>query len=95
MRPIPTAQDDVKTLCDFAIQVRTLCAQLVDNPFNTPAAEELLDVLIEAAPAADLALARVMHTVICGPVSSGTHVLRAIAQCGRAPKATPVVCAAA
>jgi len=85
----------MNTLCDFAIQIRTLCAQLVDNPFNTPAAEELLDVLIEAAPSADLALARVLHTVIGGPVSSGTHILRAIAQGCCAPTATPVVCAAA
>ena len=95
MRPVITAQDDVNTLCDFAIQVRTLCAQLVANPFNTPAAEELLDLLIEDAPTADLALARVLQTVICGPASSGTHVLGAIAQCGRAPTATPVVCTAA
>ncbi|MCP9276577.1 MULTISPECIES: hypothetical protein [Mycolicibacterium] len=95
MRPEMTAQDDVNTLCDFAIQVRTLCAQLVDNPFNTPAAEELLDVLIDDAAAADLALARVLRTVICKPASSGTHILRAIAQCCCTPKATPVVCAAA
>lgn len=95
MRPVTTTQDDVDTVCDFAIQVRTLCAQLVDNPFNTPAAEELLDLLTDAAPAADLALARVMHTVICGPASSGTHILRGIAQCRRTPKAPPIVCAAA
>ena len=95
MRSVMTARDDVNALCTFAIQVRTLCARLVDNPFNTPAAEELLDLLIEDAPAADLALARVLHTVICGPASSGTHILNTIAQCCCTPKAMPVACAAA
>lgn len=66
---------------DFMSQVRILCARLMANPFNTPVAETLLDLLLDDAPAADLALERVHHTVIYGPLpngSNGTEVLNAL-----------------
>ena len=48
-----------------------MCALLTANPFNTAAAEAMLDVLLDCAPAADLALERVLKAVIDGTVSNG------------------------
>ena len=75
METLGTAQDDVSTVRDFASQVRALCAQLTANPFNTPAAEKLLDLLLEDAPAVDLAFERVLRSVIHGPASTGAPIL--------------------
>ncbi|MGF2952118.1 hypothetical protein ACOJVP_07195 [Mycobacterium sp. THU-M116] len=62
---------------DFASQVRALCTRLIANPFNTPAAEMLLD-LLEDAPTADLALERVMQVVVYEPVPNGVQLLDAL-----------------
>lgn len=70
-----TVQDDVSTVRDFASQVRALCAPLAANPFNTPASEQLLDLLLEDAPAVDLAFERVLRSVIHGPASNGAPIL--------------------
>ena len=70
-----TVQDDVSAVRDFASQVRALCAQMAANPFNTPAAEKLLDLLLEDAPAVDLAFERVLGSVIHGPASTGAPIL--------------------
>ena len=70
-----TVQDDVSAVRDFTSQVRALCVQLIANPFNTPAAEELLDLLLEDAPATDLALERVLQAVIDGPASNSAPLL--------------------
>ncbi|MFA5607200.1 MAG: hypothetical protein WDA07_08435 [Leucobacter sp.] len=75
METLRTVQDDVSAVRGFTSQVRALCAQLIANPFNTPAAEELLDLLLEDAPTADLALGRVLQAVIDGPVSNGVQLL--------------------
>lgn len=50
-------------------------AQLTANPFNTPAAEKLLDLLLEEAPAVDLAFERVLRSVIYEPASTGAPIL--------------------
>ena len=63
METLGTVQDDVSAVRDFASRVRALCAQLTANPFNTPAAEKLLDLLLEDAPAVDLAFERVLRSV--------------------------------
>lgn len=86
-----TVPDDVSAVQAFVSQVRTLCARLIANPFSTPAAEELLDLLLEEASAADTALVRVQQAVLYGPVSDGTQILTAIT--GR--YTAPVVSAAA
>ena len=98
MEILGTVQDDVSAVQDFASQVRALCAQLMANPFNTPAAEELLDLLLEDAPATDLALERVLQTVIDGaPASNGAQLLDMLVGRGRyaAPHAPLVVGTAA
>ena len=74
METLRTVQDDVSAVRDFTSQVRALCAQLMANPFNTPA-EVLLDLLLEDAPATDLALERVLQAVIDGPASNGVPLL--------------------
>lgn len=71
-------QDDVSLVQDFVSQMRTLCARLTANPFNTPAAEALLDLLMDHAPAADVALDRLMSTVVHGPPSNGAEPLQAL-----------------
>lgn len=97
METLRTVQDDVSAVRDFTSQVRALCAQLMDNPFNTPAAEELLDLLSEDAPAADLALGRVLQAVINGPASNGVQLLDMLVGRWRyaAPRAPLVVGTAA
>lgn len=65
------ASDDVGAVQDFVSQVRQLCARLAANPFNTAAAEAMLDVLLDHAPAADLALARVLEAMIDGAAPNG------------------------
>jgi len=87
METLRTVQDDVSAVRDFTSQVRALCAQLMANPFNTPAAEELLDLLLEDAPATDLALERVLQAVIDGPVTNGVQLLDMLV--GRCRYATP------
>lgn len=72
---------------DFTSQVRALCAQLMANPFNTTAAEVLLDLLLDDAPATDLALARILQAVIDGPASNGVPLLDMLV--GRCRYATP------
>ncbi|SUE32763.1 Uncharacterised protein [Mycolicibacterium gilvum] len=78
----------MSALRDFTSQVRALCAKLMANPFNTPAAEELLDLLLEDAPATDLALERVLEAVIDGPASNGVQLLDMLV--GRCRYAAPV-----
>lgn len=63
--------DDVNAVQDFVSQVRELCARLTANPFNTAAAEAMLDVLLDRAPTADLALQRVLEAIIAGPAPNG------------------------
>jgi hypothetical protein len=96
METLGTVQDDVSAVRDFASQVRALCAQLTANPFNTPAAEKLLGLLLEDAPAVDLAFARVLRSVIYGPASTGAPILDMLGgpRC-TAPNAALVVGAAA
>jgi len=60
-------------------RVRVLSGRLLANPFDTPAAEALLDVLLDQAPVADLALARVLTEVVCGPLSGGSEILAVLA----------------
>lgn len=88
-------QDDVSLVQDFMSQMRTLCAQLTANPFNTPAAEALLDLLLDHAPAADVALDRLMSTVVHGPPSSGAEPLKALTGHRHAAVNTAVVGTAA
>jgi hypothetical protein len=71
--------DDVRDVQAFVVQVRTLCGQLLANPFDTEAAEALLDVLLDRAPAADEALGRVLQAVVDGSVAGGAAVLGALA----------------
>lgn len=66
MQCVEAVGDDVAAVQEFVSQMRELCARLTANPFNTPAAEALLDLLLDVAPAADLALVRVMEAVIGG-----------------------------
>jgi hypothetical protein len=77
----PSARNDVTAVQDFMVQVSLFCARLMANPFDTPAAEALLDLLLDEAPAVDLALERVMHEVISGPLSNGTEILNALSGC--------------
>lgn len=63
--------DDVNAVQDFVSQVRELCARLTANPVNTAAAEAMLDVLLDRAPTADLALQRVLEGIIAGPAPNG------------------------
>lgn len=96
METLGIAQNDMSMVQDFASQVRALCARLAANPFNTPAAEALLDLLLQDAPAVDLALERVMQAVVNESVSGGTQILDVLG--GRrdtAPNARFVVGAAA
>ncbi len=91
METLQTVQDDVSAVRDFTSQVRALCAQLIANPFNTPAAEELLD-LLEDAPATDLALERVLQAVIDGPAANGVQLLdMLVGRCGYAAPQAPLV----
>lgn len=55
-----------------------LCASLTANPFNTAAAEALLDLLLEGAPAADACLARTLEAVVGGALANGTEVFHAL-----------------
>lgn len=87
METLRTVQDDVSAVRDFTAQVRALCAQLIANPFNTLAAEELLDLLMEDAPAVDLALGRLLQAVIDGPASNGLPLLDMLV--GRCRYGTP------
>jgi hypothetical protein len=76
MQCVETISDDVAAVQEFVSQMRALCARLTANPFNTPAAEALLDLLLDIAPAADLALVRVMEAVIGGsPLPNEPDVL--------------------
>ena len=97
METLRTVQDDVSAVRDFTSQVRALCAQLMANPFNTPAAEKLLDLLLEDAPATALALERVLQAVIDGPTPNGVHLFDMFVGGSRyaAPNAPLVVGAAA
>lgn len=96
METLRTVQDDVSALRDFTSQVRALCAKLMANPFNTPAAEELLDLLLEDAPATDLALERVLEAVIDGPASNGVQLLdMLVGRCRYAAPNAPLVVGAA
>lgn len=97
METLRTVRDDVSAVRGFTSQVRALCAQLIANPFNTPAAEELLDLLLEDAPATDLALERVLQAVIDGPAANGVQLLdMLVGRCGyAAPQASLVVGTAA
>lgn len=67
MQSLGTVGGDVAAVEVFVSQVRVLCARLTANPFNTAAAEALLDLLLEGAPAADMALARVLDDLVGGP----------------------------
>lgn len=87
METLRMVQDDVSAVREFTSQVRALCAQLMANPFNTPAAEELLDLLLEDAPATDLALERVLQAVIDGPASNSAPLLDMLV--GRCSYAAP------
>lgn len=87
METLRTVQDDMSAVRDFTSQVRALCAQLMANPFNTPAAEELLDLLLDEAPATDLALERILQAVIDGPASNGVQLLEMLV--GRCRYAAP------
>ncbi len=87
METLRTVQDDVTAVQDFTSQVRALCAQLMANPFNTPAAEKLLDLLLDDAPATDLALERILQAVTDGPASNGVPLLDMLA--GRYRYAAP------
>lgn len=92
METLRTVQDDMRVVRDFTSQVRALCAQLIANPFNTPAAEDLLDLLSEDAPATDLALERVLQAVIDGPASNGVQLLdMLVGRCRSAAPHTPLV----
>ena len=92
METLRTVQDDVSAVRDFTSQVRALCAQLMANPFNTPAAEELLDLLLDDAAATDLALERILQTVIDEPASNGIPLLdMLIGRCRYAPADAPLV----
>lgn len=92
METLRTVQDDVNVVRDFTSQVRALCAQLMANPFNTPAAEELLDLLLDDAPATDLALERILQTVIDGPVANGVQLLdMLVGRCRYAAPQAPIV----
>ena len=87
-----TVQDDMSAVRDFTSQVRALCAQLMANPFNTPAAEELLDLLSEDAPATDLALERILQAVIDGPASNGVQLLEMLfGRCRYAAPDAPLI----
>lgn len=70
-----TVRQDVDAVQDFMSQVRTLCSRLLANPFNTPAAEALIDLLTDQAPTADLALERVLQSVIRKPTTASGAVL--------------------
>ena len=59
---------------DFASQVRALCAA-DSQSVQHPAAEKLLDLLLDDAPAVDLAFERVLRSVIHGPASTGAPIL--------------------
>ena len=92
METLRTVQDDVNVVRDFTSQVRALCAQLMANPFNTPAAEQLLDLLLDDAPATDLALERILQTVIDGPVANGVQLLdMLVGRCRYAAPQAPIV----
>ena len=91
METLGTVQDDVSAVRDFASQVRALCAQLTANPFNTPAAEKLLDLLLEDAPAGELASHRVLRAVIYEPASTGAPMLDMLG----GPRCTALVVGAA
>lgn len=93
METLRTVQDDVRVVRDFTSQVRALCAQLTANPFNTLAAEELLDLLSEEAPATDLALERVLRAVIDGPpASNGVPLLdMLVGRCRYAAPDAPLI----
>jgi hypothetical protein len=78
MESLRTVQDDVSAVQEFMSRVRILCARLMANPFNTAAAEALLDLLLDDAPIADLALERVLQTLIYQPVPNGTDILGAL-----------------
>lgn len=92
METLRTVQDDVSAVRGFTSQVRALCAQLIANPFNTPAAEELLDLLLEDAPATDLAFERVLQAVIDGPAANGVQLLdMLVGRCGYAAPQAPLV----
>jgi hypothetical protein len=64
---------DVATVVDFVAQVRVNCRTLVANPFNARAGEALADLMLEAAPLADEALARITAAAIEG--RAGTAAL--------------------
>lgn len=83
-------QDDVSVVQDFTSQVRALCTRLMANPFNTPAAEMLLD-LLEDAPAVDLALERIMQVVVYEPGSNGVQLLDVLVGRCAVPSPTVVV----
>ncbi|RIT15034.1 hypothetical protein [Mycobacteroides abscessus] len=91
METLRTVQDDVSAVRDFTSQVRALCAQLMANPFNTPAAEELLDLLLEDAPATDLALERILQAVIDGPPASIPLLDMLVGRCRCAAPDAPLV----
>ncbi|MFV9633939.1 hypothetical protein [Mycobacterium neumannii] len=74
MKTLGTVQDDVSAVRDFVSQIRALCAQLIANPFNTPAAEQLLDLLLEDAPTTEHALERLLQSLINGRASNGTQL---------------------
>ena len=58
---------------------------MAHDPFNTPAAEKLLDLLLEDAPAVDLAFQRVLRSVIHEPASTGAPILDMLG----GPRCTP------
>jgi hypothetical protein len=60
-----------------------------------PAAEKLLDLLLEDAPAVDLAFERVLRSVIHGPASTGAPILDMLGGPRCSPHAALVVGAAA
>ncbi len=67
-------EKDLATVKGFVAQVRVNCRTLVANPFNVTAGEALADLMLEAAPLADQALARITAAAVEQPAGATTLV---------------------
>jgi len=73
-------EKDLATVVEFVSRVRVNCRTLVTNPFNVTAGEALADLMLEVAPLAEEALARIAAAGIADGSTGATALVEGLAE---------------